>query len=117
MVLWDLGGLIDMGRKRIPRGKTREPITISMPRDLIIQLDATIPQDHTRSRLIESLVRKYLRINTTLNSFDRHLYGCLDCHNEVHLNRRIDADILTCKRKLGGCGGTRMVYHGILEEE
>jgi len=106
-----------MGRKRVSRGKTREPITISLPRDLIIQLDGTIAEDHTRSRLIESLIKKHLRVNTTLDAYSRHLYGCLDCNREFHLNKHVDPIVLVCRKENAGCGSIKIVYLGILGEE
>ena len=106
-----------MGRKRVARGKTREPITISLPRDLIIQLDSTIPEDHTRSRLLESLIKKHLRVNTTLDAFSRHLYGCLNCNREFHLNKHVDPIVLVCREENAGCGSTKIVYLGVLGEE
>ena len=105
-----------MGRKRIPRGKAREPITISLPRDLIIQLDQTIPQEHSRSRLFERLVRSHLTVNTTLKDFNRHLYHCMDCHREFHINRYMDPVLLVCRGDTG-CDGVNIEYIGILEEE
>jgi len=105
-----------MGRKRIPRGKAREPITISLPRDLIIQLDQTIPKEHSRSRVFERLVRSHLTTNTTLKDFNRHLYHCMDCHREFHINRYIDPILLVCRGDTG-CNGVNIEYIGILEEE
>lgn len=105
-----------MGRRRIPRGKAREPITISLPRDLIIQLDQTIPEDHSRSRLFERLVRSHLTVNTKLKDFNRHLYHCMDCHREFHINRYIDPILLVCRGDTG-CDGVNIQYIGILEEE
>lgn len=105
-----------MGRKRVARGKTREPITISLPRDLIIQFDGTIPEEHTRSRLIESLIKRHLSVNTTLSDFERHLYHCLDCHREFHINRYMDPILLVCRGDTG-CDGVSIQYIGILKEE
>ena len=106
-----------MGRKRVARGKTREPITISLPRDLIISLDATIPKEHTRSRLVESLIKNHLRVNTTLDVYSRHVYGCLDCNREFHLNKHVDPIVLICRKENAGCGSVNLVYLGVLEEE
>ena len=105
-----------MGRKRIPRGKAREPITISLPRDLIIQLDQTIPEEHSRSRVFERLVRSHLTTNTTLKDFNRHLYHCMDCHREFHTNRYVNPNIMVCRGDTG-CDGVNIEYIGILEEE
>ena len=105
-----------MGRKRISRGKAREPITISLPRDLIIQLDGSLPEEHSRSRLIEKLIKKHLAINTDLRDFQRHLYHCLDCHLEWHLNKQIHPILLVC-RGTNGCGSVNIAYIGIYKEE
>lgn len=105
-----------MGRKRIPRGKAREPISISLPRDLIIELDKTIPIEHSRSKLFERLVRSHLTVNTTLNDFNRHLYHCNSCHREWHMNKKVATTLMICAGETG-CGSDKISYCGILEEE
>lgn len=104
-----------MGRKRIDRGKAREPITVSLPRDLIIKLDETIPQEHTRSRLFERLVVKHLTVNTKITDFNRHLYVCVDCTRQFTLNRHLDPVLLVCTGN-SGCGSDQISYLGIYEE-
>lgn len=104
-----------MGRKRVSRGKTREPVTISLPRDLIITLDSTIPEEHTRSRLIEKLVIKHLEVNTKITDFNRHLYVCVDCTRQFTLNRHLNPYLLVC-RGPKGCNGDHIRYLGIYEE-
>ena len=105
-----------MGRKRKAWGDERKPITVSLPRQLIIDLDKTLSEEQTRSRLFERLVRNYLRVNTDLRDFQRHLYHCLDCHLEWHLNKRIDASLMVC-RGSNGCGSVNIAYIGIYKED
>lgn len=105
-----------MGRKRVSRGKTREPITVSLPRDLIIQLDGTIPQEHTRSRLIESLIKKHLKVNTRLTDFQRHAYECLTCGRTWHQSRFDEIQFKICGGSLG-CGNMNIGYLGIYKED
>ena len=106
-----------MGRKRVSRGKTREPVTISLPRDLIIQLDGTIPEEHTRSRLIESLIKKHLSVSNNLNQYARHQYKCLDCDRHMTLARYVDPFLIVCRESRGGCGSSSIEHLGIMGEE
>lgn len=106
-----------MGRKRISRGKAREPVTISLPRDLIIQFDQTLG-NFTRSRRIESMIVNYLRNSQTkIAEFGRHHYGCLSCKREMTMNRYVDPILMVCRQKHGGCGSTKIHYFGIYIEE
>jgi len=105
-----------MGRKRIPRGKAREPITISLPRDLIIQLDQTIPEEHSRSKVVERLVRSHLTANTTLQDFQRHSYECLDCGKSWHQSKFHDDRFMICGGR-DGCGDMNIRYVGVWSEE
>ncbi len=104
-----------MGRKRVARGKTREPITISLPRDLIIQFDATLPEEHTRSRLIESLIRRHLSVNTTLESFKRHAYECLNCGRSWHQSKKHNPEWMICGGPRG-CEQMNISYIGVYVE-
>ena len=105
-----------MGRKRVSRGKTREPVTISLPRDLIIQFDQTLG-DFTRSRRIESMIVNYLRNNQAkIHDFARHHYECLDCNRQMTMNRYLDPILMVCRSKVGGCDGVNIRYLGILDE-
>jgi len=106
-----------MGRKRVSRGKTREPITISLPRDLIIQLDGSIPEEHTRSRLIESLIKKHLSVSNNLYQYARHEYRCLSCNRHMNLNRCVDPSLMVCRESKGGCGSHEIQYLGIYNQE
>ena len=86
-----------MGRKRISHGKARRPISISLPREMVILLDQVLPVEHSRSRLIESLLSKYLKKNTSLRDFERHLYYCVNCEYEWHINRFIEPEFYVCR--------------------
>ena len=105
-----------MGRKRKKFGEQRQPISVSLPRNLIMDLDRTLHDDHSRSRLFERLLKKHLESNTKLTDFHRHLYQCLDCHREFHINRYMDPILLVCRGN-NGCDGVNIQYIGILKEE
>ena len=47
-----------MGRPRKPKGKKRDPISVSLPTDLIAQWDQIIGPKRTRSRWLEALLRR-----------------------------------------------------------
>lgn len=106
-----------MGRKRKKFGEQRQPISISLPRNLIMDLDRTLADEHSRSRLFERLLKNHLTVNTTLKDFQRHLYHCLDCHREWATNRYFDPILLVCSTKRAGCGSVNVEYIGILKEE
>ena len=109
-----------MGRKRISRGKAREPVTISLPRDLVIRFDETLGE-RTRSRTIEWLIKRYLetaqtKLNSTYSSLiGRHHYHCMSCHREFSLNRMVDPFLMVC-RGTAGCGSDKIEYVGQLIE-
>lgn len=105
-----------MGRKRKPRKKKREPITISLPKDLVDEFDDTLG-DNTRSKTVESLIRRHLRISTkTLDYFARHHYECLDCGRHWHQRIQDDLRFMFCIGQ-NGCNSNNIAYRGIYEEE
>lgn len=114
-------GLNKMGRKRISRGKAREPVTISLPRDLVIRFDETLGE-RTRSRTIEWLIKRWLetsqtKLNTAYGSLiGRHHYHCMTCHREFTLSRMVEPILMVC-RGSAGCGSDKIEYVGHLIEE
>ena len=46
-----------MGRKAIPLEKRRQPITISLPLDIITAFEATMKEGESRSAAIERIMR------------------------------------------------------------
>lgn len=109
-----------MGRKRISRGKAREPVTISLPRDLVIKFDETLGE-RTRSRTIEWLIKRYLEttqknLNSTYGSLvGRHHYHCMSCHREFTLTRMVSPILMVCRGSTG-CGSDKIEYLGELIE-
>ncbi len=70
-----------MGRKKLPRGKVREVITISLPNDLIASFDRKFKG--IRSRAIEKLMRRALMEDGQSNLYGAsYLYGCRTCDFE-----------------------------------
>lgn len=105
-----------MGRKRKKFGDERKPITVSLPRSLIMDLDRTLDESHTRSRLFERLLKKYLSVNTKLSDFERHAYECNDCGRKWHQSTYKEAKFFFCAGR-DGCGSDSIEYLGIWEEE
>ena len=105
-----------MGRRRKGWADERKPITVSLPRQLIIDIDSTLADEHTRSRLFERLARNYLSVNTKLSDFNRHVYHCNSCHREWHMNKKVATTLMICAGETG-CGSDKISYCGILEEE
>ena len=110
-----------MGRKRIGRGKIREPLTISLPRDLIIQFDSTLEDTVTRSRVIERMIRSHVTSqNHSLYSFGLFGYSCRDCLKEWTFSQDVPVSNVMCRIRSGGCGSDNIEYLGnmdLLEED
>lgn len=101
-----------MGRKRKPRGKAREPITISLERDLIIEFDKTLG-DRSRSRTIESMIKSYLRDSQVkLDGLYPYHYHCRSCDREWTQTRFVDPYLVVCTG-VRGCGSTEVRYLGL----
>ncbi len=68
-----------MGRPRTSSDKRRQPISISLPKDLIMQWDRSLSDSQSRSRYIERLLKRELRpLNETLDSAQIEYY-CSSC--------------------------------------
>ena len=87
-----------MGRKRIARGKAREPVTISLPRDLVIRFDSILGE-RTRSRTIEYLIKRYLEnTSANLNKFtENHHYICTNCDRTFMRPTYYDPEVQMCR--------------------
>ncbi len=105
-----------MGRKRIGRGKIREPLTISLPRDLIIQFDSTLEDEVTRSRVIERMIRQHCTSqNQSLFQFGLFGYACRDCFREWTFNQDVPVSSVLCRVRSGGCGSDNIEYLGNMD--
>jgi len=105
-----------MGRKRKKYGDERKPITVSLPRSLIMDLDRTLDESHTRSRLFERLLKKHLAVNTKLTDFQKHEYSCLDCGRRWAQKRHEDVRFVYCIGN-NGCNSSNIEYVGVWGEE
>jgi metal-responsive CopG/Arc/MetJ family transcriptional regulator len=98
-----------MGRKKIPRKKAREVISITLPRDLVIDFDKKFRG--IRSRAIERLMRTALLKEGQTVLGASVLYGCRTCSFEGRSARR---DLTYCR----SCQDTTLfVVRVDLEEE
>jgi len=105
-----------MGRKRIHRGKIREPITVSIPRDLIIQFDSTLEDTTSRSRVIERMIRSHVTTQKhSLFDFGLFGYACEECGREWTLNQNVPVSNLMCRLRTGGCGSDKIEYLGNMD--
>ena len=105
-----------MGRKRLGRGKIREPLTISLPRDLIIQFDSTLEDTVTRSRVIERMIRTHVTTqNHNLYSFGLFGYSCNECEREWTFNQAVPVSEVMCRISRGGCGSSNIEYLGNMD--
>ncbi len=105
-----------MGRKRKPRKKKREPITISLPKDIVDEFDDTLG-DRTRSKTVEILIKNYLRKSQKkIVDASRHHYACLDCGRGWIQPYPTDMKFQFCIGK-NGCGSTNIQYLGNYQEE
>lgn len=105
-----------MGRKRKNFGEQRQPISISLPRNLIMDLDRTLDDEHSRSKVFERLLKKHLSVNTKLSDFQRHAYECLTCGRTWHQSRFDEIQFKICGGS-SGCGNMKIRYLGIYKED
>lgn len=74
-----------MGRPRKPKGKKREPISVSLPTELIEQWDNLLGPRRTRSRWLEALLRKeFLGTQGILKNTE---WSCKECGYAWATNR------------------------------
>ena len=106
-----------MGRKRIPRGKAREPLTISLPRDLVIKFDEILGT-RTRSRTIEFLIRRYIQSSNPklFKNQENHHYICTNCDRTFMRPSYYEPEVQMCRirSKNGqlGCQSYTIQYLG-----
>jgi NAD-dependent SIR2 family protein deacetylase len=69
-----------MGRPRTTQHKRRQPISVSLPKGLIEQWDKSLKPNQSRSRHIESLLKRELT-PTVQNALGNHAeYYCKKCN-------------------------------------
>lgn len=76
-----------MGRKRKDKGKKREPISVSLPSDLIQEWDRLLGPRRTRSRWLEALLRR--EFIGSQSSLQRTEWQCNECGYAWATNRPI----------------------------
>ena len=107
-----------MGRKRKERGKIREPLSISIPRDLIIEFDGVLDVEASRSRVIEEMIRSYVRsANHSIYDFGRFGYQCAECGRSWTFNQNVPLKDVICRIRTGGCGSDRIEFLGNMDLE
>jgi predicted Zn-ribbon and HTH transcriptional regulator len=102
-----------MGRRRKPRNKKREVVSITLDRDVLDAFDNTLG-DRTRSRAIESLIRRSLQAHSEQTAFVEHVWECSSCGHQWRTNRPT-----TTVSKCPGCRDYvfEEAYRGVWEEE
>lgn len=75
-----------MGRRRKPRNKKREVVSISLDQDVLRDFDNTLGE-RTRSRAIESLIRRMLQHNPKQAALIEHQWECSHCGTQWKTNR------------------------------
>ena len=103
-----------MGRKRVSRAKTREPISISLPKSLIIDFDRTLGK-RTRSRAIEGLIRRSL--TGSQSSILKHNYKCAECGFTWATMRQENEAFLYCLNRYSHCTSAKVEYLGFIDQE
>ena len=98
-----------MGRKKLPRGSERSPVSISLPEKLIIQMDGVLGPDLTRSRYIEKLIVVSLKGKQSSLNLVYHLWAC-PCGHEWRTNNPTTTETI-CRR----CKGFDAKYKGTWE--
>ena len=98
-----------MGRKKLPRGSERSPVSISLPEKLIMQMDEVLGRDLTRSRYIEKLIVVSLKGKQSSLNLVYHLWEC-PCGHEWRTNNPTTTETI-CRR----CKGFDAKYMGTWE--
>jgi len=77
-----------VGRPRTVRNKRRLPISISLPPQMIEELDNFLSEKQSRSRFIESLLKRTLiQKHGAINPFIEHKWSCTSCQSVWKTNR------------------------------
>lgn len=73
-----------MGRPRTSQHKRRQPISVSLPKDLIALWDKSLTSKQTRSRWVENILRRELQPVEVYGSIEGELmdYYCKKCDNK-----------------------------------
>lgn len=74
-----------MGRKRITNKKERRVVSVSLPKELVIQWDQHIGPKKTRSRWLQGLLER--TIGGTQTALKRTSWICNDCEYAWSWNR------------------------------
>ena len=76
-----------MGRPRTAQHKRRQPISVSLPKDLIALWDKSLTRKQTRSRWIENILRRELQPIEVYGSIEGDLmdYHCKKCDNKFQV--------------------------------
>jgi hypothetical protein len=103
-----------MGRHRTALSKKRVSMSISIPRSLLLEMDKTLTDNQTRSRWIESLIRRAITpVHGSIDPNIRHEWECLACGAAWSTNRPKEQTFACMKRH---CRSDKIEYVGIIKE-
>jgi len=100
-----------VGRPRKSLPQKRVSMSISIPRSLLNEMDRTLGANQTRSRWIESLIKKAITpVHGSIDPLIRHELFCLACEAGWHTNRPKEQTFACVKRH---CRSDKIQYQGI----
>jgi hypothetical protein len=103
-----------MGRKRTSLDKKRVSMSISIPRTLLLEMDRNLTENQTRSRWIESLIKRAITpVHGSIDPNIRHEWECLACGTGWSTNRPREQTYFCIKRH---CKSEKIEYVGIIKE-
>jgi hypothetical protein len=109
-----LKGGIMMGRPRKSLSQKRVSMSISIPRTLMLEMDKQLTEKQTRSRWIESLIKRAITpVHGSIDPNIRHEWECLACGAAWSTNRPKEQTFACMKRH---CRSDQIEYVGIINE-
>jgi len=103
-----------MGRKRKSLAQKRVSMSISIPRTLMLDMDKTLTDSQTRSRWIESLIKRAITpVHGSIDPNIRHEWQCLACGSAWATNRPKEQTFACMKRH---CRSEKIEYVGIINQ-
>ena len=104
-----------MGRPRKSLAQKRVSMSISIPRTLLLEMDKTLTDTQTRSRWIESLIKRAITpVHGSIDPNITHEWECLSCGTAWSTNRPRNQTFACMKKH---CRSEKIEYVGLIKGE
>jgi len=106
--------MVRVGRPRKSLTQKRVSMSISIPRSLLNEMDRTLGENQTRSRWIESLIKRAITpVHGSIDPLIRHEWECLACGSAWATNRPKEQTWVCSKKH---CRSEKIEYVGIINQ-